>query len=402
VPAAARATRAPAGYWHTQGTSIVDSTGTPVRIVGVTWYGMESTRWVPAGLDYQPYTEIMSLVKKLGYNTIRLPFSNQLVETNPVVSEHITANPQFAGQHAMTVLDELVSYAGTLGLKVILDDQISVAETPSMVNNLNEPLWYTSRYPESAWINDWRLLARRYLGNSTVIGFDLRNEPHTGGPGPWSVKAYLRQGSTWGPYDGVDNPRTDWRLAADRAGNAVLAVNPHLLIFVEGVQLYPDLKLPHGVQTGWWGWNLSMVPRYPVVLKVPHQLVYSPHDWGPRKASQPWFPHMTYRSMKSVWHGKWSFLLDNPKASYAAPVLMGEFGTCTNSPQCVDDVRQGNQAQWFHLLLRFLKQHPSVGWDFFALNGSNANNGAANNGILAPTWDRPANQKLQNDLAGIQ
>jgi hypothetical protein len=81
---------------------------------------------------------------------------------------------------------------------------------------------------------------------------------------------------------------------------------------------------------------------------------------------------------------------------------MGEFGTCTNSPQCVDDVRQGNQAQWFHLLLRFLKQHPSVGWDFFALNGSNANNGAANNGILAPTWDRPANQKLQNDLAGIQ
>ncbi len=27
----------------------------------------------------------------------------------------------------------------------------------------------------------------------------------------------------------------DWHLAAQRAGNAVLAVNPHLLIFVEGI-----------------------------------------------------------------------------------------------------------------------------------------------------------------------
>jgi hypothetical protein len=65
-------------------------------------------------------------------------------------------------------------------------------------------------------------------------------------------------------------------------------------------------------------------------------------------------------------------------------------------------VRQGNQAQWLHFLLRFLKQHPTVGWDFFALNGTNANNALANNGLLAPTWDRVANQKLQDDLATIQ
>jgi hypothetical protein len=43
-----------------------------------------------------------------------------------------------------------------------------------------------------------------------------------------------------------------------------------------------------------------------------------------------------------------------------------------------------------------------VGWDFFALNGTNANNALANNGLLAPTWDRVANQKLQDDLATIQ
>jgi endoglucanase len=391
-----------AGYWHTNGTSIVDASGRPVHIVGVTWYGMESTRWVPAGLDYQPYTKIMSLARSLGYNTIRLPFSNQLVETNPVVTQHIRVNPQFDGVHALTVLDDLIGYAGKLGLKVILDDHISAAEIPSMVNNLDEPLWYTPKYPESAWINDWKTLARRYKGTSTVIGVDLRNEPHTAGPGPWNLHAYLHQGATWGPYRGVDNASTDWRLAAEKAGNAVLSVNPHLLIFVEGIHLYPDPRQPGGVSGGWWGWNFSMIPRYPVVLHVTHQLVYSPHDWGPWKWEQTWFPHMTYTSMLNVWHAKWSFLLDNARASYAVPVLLGEFGTCTTNPQCVDDVRQGNQAQWFHFLLRFLKEHRQVGWDFFALNGSNSNNGPADNGILAPTWDKVANENLQKDLAALQ
>jgi endoglucanase len=380
----------------------VDASGTPVHIAGVTWYGMESNRWVPAGLSYQRYTDILSLVKSLGYNTIRLPISNQLVESNPVVTQHIEANPELRGQHALTVLDDLVSSARSLGLKIILDDQISLAETYYTVNNLDEPLWYTRAYPESAWIRDWQTLAQRYKGNSTVIGFDLRNEPHTAGPGPWSLKTYLNQGSTWGPFRGVDNPKTDWRLAAQKAGNAVLAINPHLLIFVEGVQLYPDPNQPRGVQTGWWGWNLSMVPRYPVILKVKHQLVYSPHDWGPHKGNAPWFKHMTYNSMKNVWHSKWAYLLDKPQASYAAPVLLGEFGTCTTDPQCVDLVKPGNQAQWLHFLLRFLKEHRNVGWDFFALNGTNANNSPAGNGLLAPTWDRVADQKLQNDLAGIQ
>jgi hypothetical protein len=83
-------------------------------------------------------------------------------------------------------------------------------------------------------------------------------------------------------------------------------------------------------------------------------------------------------------------------------VLLGEFGTCTTDPQCVDLVKPGNQAQWLHFLLRFLKEHRNVGWDFFALNGTNANNSPAGNGLLAPTWDRVADQKLQNDLAGIQ
>jgi hypothetical protein len=75
---------------------------------------------------------------------------------------------------------------------------------------------------------------------------------------------------------------------------------------------------------------------------------------------------MTYESLQRVWHDHWSFLLDDPKASYAAPVWIGEFGTCTNVPGCVDRQKPGNQATWFHLLLRYLADHPDVGWSFRA------------------------------------
>ena len=390
-----------AGYWHTSGTRILDVNDRMVRIAGVSWYGMETSYWVPAGLDYQSYTAIMDRVKSLGYNTIRLPFSNELVETDPIVTRHVNANPQFKGEHAMQVMDAIVRYARQIGLKLILDDHISRASRPRYVNDLEEPLWYTPQYPESAWIHDWVSLARRYLGDTAVIGFDLRNEPHTIGPGPWSLYTYLYQGSTWGPYQGRENLATDWRLAAERAGNAILAVNPHLLMFVEGVQLYPAASEVGGVHTYWWGSILTPVRQYPVVFKVPHHLVYAPHDWGPWKWDMPWFHNMTYSSMQQVWARNWSFI-DNPQAPYAAPLWIGEFGTCTGNPGCFDQEAGGNQATWFHLLLRYLRDHPEIGWSCWALNGTNANNSNANNGVLNHQWDGVSSQALQDNLASIQ
>lgn len=391
-----------AGYWHTDGAAILDENNRQVRIAGLTWYGMESSYWVPAGLDYQPYTRILDQVKALGFNTIRLPYSNELVETNPMVTRSVNANPELRGKHALDVMDDIVRYAGKIGLKIILDDHRCHASRPQNVNLLDEPLWYTSGYPESSWIHDWQFLARRYLGNDTVIGFDLRNEPHTNGPGPWTLHAYLNQGATWGPYNGVDNPATDWRLAAERGGNAALLVNPHLLIFVEGTQLYPDPSKPSGVNSYWWGSILTGVHRYPVQLHVPHQLVYSPHDWGPWKWNMSWFHNMTYDSLQQVWNRNWAFILQDPAASYAAPLWIGEFGTSTNNPQALWKLEPGNQATWFTYFLRYLKENNEVGWSFFALNGTNSNDHEAHNGLLNPHWDGPANERLVQDLQEIQ
>jgi endoglucanase len=85
-----------------------------------------------------------------------------------------------------------------------------------------------------------------------------------------------------------------WRLAAEQAGNAILRVNPYVLIIVEGVEVCPypnplrrDLCLycvpateGYCADQYWWGSNLPGVQQYPVDLAVPHQLVYSPHEFA--------------------------------------------------------------------------------------------------------------------------
>ena len=47
----------------------------------------------------------------------------------------------------------------------------------------------------------------------------------------------LRSGAQWGGND----PKLDWHAAAERGGNAILEVNPKLLIMVEGPEYSTDL-----------------------------------------------------------------------------------------------------------------------------------------------------------------
>ncbi len=68
------------GYWHTHGTQILDANNQPVRIAGVNWFGFETTDYVAHGLQYRSYKSILDQIKNLGYNTLRLPYSNQLFD----------------------------------------------------------------------------------------------------------------------------------------------------------------------------------------------------------------------------------------------------------------------------------------------------------------------------------
>jgi endoglucanase len=328
-----------AGPLHTQGSNIVDANGNAVHISGVNWFGFETQSFAPHGLDVRNYQSMLDQMVRLGFNTIRLPYSNQLFDASSVPSAiNYKLNPDLKGLKGLALMDKIIAGAGKRGLKVILDQHRPDDQAQS-------DLWYAPDLPESKWISDWVMLANHYKGNSTVIGADLHNEPH----GP----------ATWG--DG--NQATDWRLAAERGGDAVLAANPGWLIFVEGIETY------HG-DAYWWGGNLEGAKQYPVRLSVPNKLVYSVHDYGPSIWDQLWFQAANFpNNLPGFWNKHWGYLL----TSNTAPIYVGEFGG--------QSMGQDAEGQWQRTLFSYLSAH-RISFTYWSWNPDSGDTG----GILEADW----------------
>lgn len=246
------------GYLHTDGNRILDSSGREVHFSGVNWFGFETGNNVVHGLWARNWEAILDDIKALGYNVIRLPFSNEMLTPGTMPdSIDYTKNPDLEGLSSIEIMDKIIEGAGERGLKVILDNHRSNAGASAQENGL----WYTEEYPESRWISDWEFLTERYLGDDTVVAMDLRNEPH--------------DAACWGCGD----PQYDWKIAAEKAGNAVLSINPNLLILVEGNECYgpggSTDPYEDGVECTWWGGNLLGAKDHPVELDVSNRLVYS-------------------------------------------------------------------------------------------------------------------------------
>ena len=327
------------GPLHTEGSAVVDSQGHVVHLTGVNWFGFETSTFAPHGLNVRNWQDMLRQMVQAGFNTIRLPYSNQLFDPTSVPEGiNYQINPDLKGLQGLALMDHIIQGAGQLGLKVILDRHRPTAAAQSA-------LWYTPQVPESKWISDWVMLANHYRGNDTVIGADLHNEPHGT--------------ATWG--DG--NPATDWHLAAERAGDAVLAANPDWLIFVEGIENY------HG-DYYWWGGNLEGAGQYPVQLSVPDRLVYEAHDYGPEVWVQKWFQTANFpNNLPAFWEKHWAYL----QTQNNTPVLMGEFGGRS--------MGQDAEGKWQRTLVSFLETN-QIGYTYWSWNPDSGDTG----GLLEPDW----------------
>ncbi|MFU8871334.1 cellulase family glycosylhydrolase [Micromonospora sp. SL4-19] len=322
TPAVAATGGTGTGYLRTSGNKIVDSTGATVRLTGINWFGMETDNRTFHGLwSSNPWRSQLDTMARLGYNTLRIPYSNDALKpgaTATGINDYV--NPDLVGLSPLQILDRVVDYAGSKGMRVILDRHRPTSAGQS-------PLWYTSTVSEATWINDWKMLAQRYANNTTVIGADLHNEPHAEGTNPAAT------GACWGCGDTA----RDWRLAAERAGNAILAVQPNWLIFVEGVSCPSgglsniwDGDPSNDEDCGWWGGNLSKAGQFPVRLNVANRLVYSPHEYATSVYHQAWFDDPTYpANMPGIWDRYWGYLYKQN----IAPIMMGEFGTTLQDPK---------------------------------------------------------------------
>jgi endoglucanase len=342
------------GYLHTSGAQILDSQNNVVKLTGVNWFGMETDNKTFHGL-WSNFTmkQQIDQMASWGFNTIRVPWSDDAVKPGATASGiNDFVNPDLVGLSPLQILDRLVDYAGTKGMRVLLDRHRPTAAGQS-------PLWYTSTVSEATWIKNWQDMATRYKGNTTVIGADLHNEPHAEGTSPNGT------GACWGCGDTA----RDWRLAAERAGNAILTVNPNWLIVVEGVScpsgavnnVY-DNDTSNDERCGWWGGNLSKAGEFPVRLSVANRVVYSPHEYGNSVYNQTWFQDPSF---PATLPGHWDYMFGYLVKQNIAPLLMGEFGSTLADPQ--DKV-------WLTNLMAYLKTN-GISYTYWSWNPNSGDTG---------------------------
>jgi endoglucanase len=344
----------------TRGAKIVDAKGKVVRLFGVNWFGMETEIHAPHGLWKRDYKEMLAQLKSLGYNLIRLPYSVQALGSTTVsgIDFNIGSNKELEGKTPLELMDLIVAEAERQGILIILDSH--------RLNDERIPeLWYGDGFSEADWIDTWKMLAIRYKNQANIIGADLKNEPH--GIASWGTNQRL----------------TDWRLAAEKAGNAILDINPNWLIIVEGVEKnVPGQKL----KKHWWGGNLEGVRRFPVRLSRRHKLVYSPHEYGSGVFDAPHFSEKTFpKNLSDRWQTGFYYI----SSQNIAPILIGEFGgrqVDTNSKEGI----------WQNEFVKYIKKN-NLSFTYWSWNPNSHDTG----GILLDDWqniDVPKQQLLSQLL----
>ena len=298
----------------------MDANGNRVKLACVNWYGAHMEDMVVNGLDRQPISNIAQIIADLGFNCVRLPFALDTIFKNPVVrAERLSANPEMIGMTAMEVFDETI--------KALTDAKIIILPNNHMSTAMwccpdEEGLWYTNEYPEEDFIEGWRQITTRYKDNPWVAGMDLRNEVRHNQNGTMAA---------WG-----NGKQNDWALAAEKAGNVILDVNPDVLVIVGGI-------LSNG--------NLMGALTHPIQLTLPGKLVYTGHIYP----FSPIISDLPYPYYKMVMHNMQTFVAD-AGFNYSAPYWMGEFGS-----------GGGNDEKWQNIL-RFLTE-TDHDWAYWSIDG---------------------------------
>lgn len=358
----------------TQGNQFVLTDGTPFRIKAVNWFGAESEVFAPHGLWVRNYKDIIDQIKAMGFNAVRMPFSGDLCTNDRYPQTGMinsAVNEELIGLSAIQVFDKIISYMNDVGLYVILDHHRRTAGDGADGSPID------TTYSLSDWKASWTYMIERYADLEFVLGADLHNEPHQL---EWSA----------------------WAELAENAGNHILSLASHWLIFVEGVAT-------HNGQSYWWGGELSGVADRPITLSVPGRLAYSVHEYGLSVSAQPWLakdsavPSNWPMNLYGVWRQHWGFIFEQN----IAPVWIGEVGGkfgIDGSGQVTMELNAQYERQWIYHLQRYMDGYftgnndhhlgdgeQGISFAYWSLNPNSGDTG----GILQDDWITEQSFKLE-------
>ncbi|KAJ5837095.1 hypothetical protein N7447_003121 [Penicillium robsamsonii] len=251
--------------FKTHGRHIRDADGESLKLASINWYGASNINFIPYGLDVRHRDEIAQLIRRLGFNSVRLPYADEIVDRGSVVnSSLIAANPALfltatnGKPRALDVYHSVVKSLTAAGLLVIVNNHTTQATWCCGINPC-DIIWYNDwlaggcfcriLQSEDKWIRNWETVMSPLAKNPLVLGADLRNEPR----------------GIWGTLNW-----DDWATAAEKVLERLFAINPYWLMIVEGISSANDL---------------SGVRSRPIKLSRPAQVVYSAHvykwsGWG--------------------------------------------------------------------------------------------------------------------------
>ena len=358
----------------TEGSHITDMNGTEVWLTGCNWFGYNTGTNMFDGVWNCNLEDSLKAIADRGFNVLRVPMSSELLlqwkkGEYPRANYNNAYNEKLNTMNSLEIFDYVLALCEQNGMKVIID--IHTVKTDASGHNY--PVWYREDMSADDFVESLSWVAERYKENDTIIGYDLKNEPHG--------KASESPHAIWNDSDDPDN----WKKVAERAGNAVLDANPHALIIIEGIQIYPkNIKTNNFVSTNddqdyfntWWGANLMAVRDFPIDFGSPErnkQIVYSPHDYGPRVYEQPWFEGgFTYDSlMKDAWYDYWLYIQEEG----IAPVFVGEWG----------GFMEGDNLKWMEYFRQLIAQK-HLHHTFWCFNANSGDTG----GLVKDdfkTWD---------------
>ncbi|GHE06314.1 glycoside hydrolase family 5 protein [Streptomyces alanosinicus] len=389
----------------TQGRFIVDSQGRRFRLKGANWDGAQGS-WtgsgsvddpadhhagqdshgIPLGLDRVPLDQLTVDFHQLGINTIRLPFSNEMIHsTTPVPDSAVAANPRLRGRTPLEIYDAVVGALSDSGFAVILNNHTNTSRWCCGIDG-NER-WNSSQSTQ-AWADDWVFMARRYVSVPGVVGADLYNE----------VRRDVLDDPNWGLGDGHD-----WYAAARLAADRILTeADPRLLIVVEGINWtgVPADGLPHGRPM------LTPTNTLSHTLVDAHKLVYSAHFYGytgPRHSGatgigethDPRYQDLSRDDLYTALRDE-AFFVEDTGRHYTAPVWVSEFGIGASETNAAARTWFGNITDYFADHDTDFAFWPLVGFtghDDWAL--LRYDESGHRSGILDPgDWRAPAWQRL--------
>ncbi len=308
------ATVSAAGYF-TQAGSIYDASGQEIQLRGISHQGFNSLILQPQYLWAMGWKQQIAQIKSLGFNAIRVPFvPDTLYNTTPVDQLSYvdpTLNPELLGKTPLQTLDLWMAEADRQGMYILLDfHSVSMQRqypTWFVAGAVDYDLIYNNQaYTEQNWARDLAFVAKRYAGLSHFFAIDIYNEPN--GIVRWSVG------------DANDaNPVNFWKAAAEFGSAAVLAANPNLLVFVQGINGEFDGKENSSIPMN-WGEDLQ--PEVYLPLNIPvTKLVLSPHTYGPDVFVKSTFSASNFPANLPA---DWDTLFG--KNYPAHPVVVGEWG----------------------------------------------------------------------------